>query len=109
MQDQHQFFSTYRFVKILPLEEKFQIPDEKIWVVPNGVTLPDNHIDLDDNDKKNMEKLKDSKVVVFLGKTSVAPNAVAIGNIEKEILPKVRAKNKNVVFVIVVLYVDVYC
>jgi len=81
------------------LINKFQIPGEKIWVVPNGVILPDENSKI--NYDATLDELKNYTIVMFLGKTSVTPNAEAISIIENKILPLVKAKNKNIVFMIV--------
>lgn len=81
------------------LIEKFGLPEEKIWIVPNGITLPE---DADNANGTNfLDDLNDYKIALFLGKTSYSPNTKAISIIEHSILPKLRSKNQKILIVVV--------
>ena len=79
------------------LADRYLIPKNKIWVVPNGISLPEKPKKLEIDD--TLIKLEGYKIVAFLGKTSVGPNRIAINTIKNKILPKVRSRNQNMVFI----------
>lgn len=81
------------------LSARFGISPEKIWIVPNGINLPE--------DRQNYSRetlpapLRDKTFVLFLGKTNYPPNAEAIRVIVEELVPRAQAQNRDLVFVVV--------
>jgi glycosyltransferase involved in cell wall biosynthesis len=78
------------------LVERFKTSREKIWIVPNGVNLPD--IRHRCSIEELPEPVRRKKLVLFLGKTNYPPNAEAIRVIEDELASRAR---RDLVFVIV--------
>lgn len=81
------------------LSARFGISPGKIWIVPNGINLPE--IRQEHSRETLPAALRDKTFVLFLGKTNYPPNAEAIRVIVDELAPRARAQNRDFVFVIV--------
>jgi len=81
------------------LAERFGTPQEKIWVIPNGIHVPT--IAEERISDGIPEPLRNKTLALFLGKTTYPPNADAIRIIRNELAPRIRAQDSDIVFVIV--------
>lgn len=81
------------------LSARFGISPEKIWIVPNGINLPE--IRQKHSRETLPAPLRDKTFVLFLGKTNYPPNAEAIRVIAEELAPRAQAQNRDLVFVVV--------
>ncbi|KAA3612245.1 MAG: glycosyltransferase [Calditrichaeota bacterium] len=79
------------------LQDKFNIPSGKIWIVPNGVYIEEK---IKSYGRDLLPELLQSRdFVVFLGKTSYQPNREAIEIIEKELIGRLASKGVTVAVV----------
>ncbi len=76
---------------------RFRVPQEKIWIVPNGVSLPQPAVD---GELPLPRELHQRDLILFVGKTSYPPNRDAIAIIQKELAPRIVKKHPNALIVI---------
>ncbi|MDZ7267401.1 MAG: glycosyltransferase family 4 protein [candidate division KSB1 bacterium] len=81
------------------LAERFHTPAEKIWIVPNGITLPAPRREAPA--AALPEPLRGKKLALFLGKTDYPPNAEAIRVLREELAPRAQSRDRDLVFVVV--------
>lgn len=81
------------------LAERFPTPAEKIWIVPNGITLP--ALRREAPAAAVPAPLRHKKLALFLGKTNYPPNAEAIRVLREELVPRAQAHARDLVFVVV--------
>lgn len=81
------------------LVERYGVEHERIWIVPNGVNLPEKR-----NARQSQalpDSLRNRKLVLFLGKTDYPPNAEAIRIIQEELAPRLKAHTSSAVLAVV--------
>lgn len=79
------------------VQERFRQPEEKIWVVPNGIGAILNGTPAATPLPAPMQG---KKLVLFVGKTDYYPNAEAIRIIRDELAPRLLARDRNLLYVI---------